>query len=211
MLFYILIVALDKTGINILQRDYCWNNWTKISWKRSYADWMRVHAFGNWTAKKNTSIFVPNQWKTIVRLARTKNPYVVVHLRFNQFFDLQKLITENFGSFKYNTDGKRVSWIKIKVLRVNNDRDNQVQIPFWRRPFYGNQCWTENKARGTSTQKYVLSPKYTERRAISIVKKADLMSLCNSRVLLFHPYTGHSTVQWQQIWSWKITYLYLIP
>ena len=50
-------------------------------------------------AKKNTSIFVANQWDTLVRLARKKNHCVVVPLRFNQFFDLEKLATENFGSF----------------------------------------------------------------------------------------------------------------
>lgn len=57
-------------------------------------------------AKMYTSIFVPSQWDTVIRLARKKNPYVVVPLRFNQFFDLQKLALEKFGSFKYDTDRK---------------------------------------------------------------------------------------------------------
>jgi len=136
-------------------------------------------------AKKNTSIFVPSQWETVVRLARKKNPYVVVPLRFNQFFDLQKLANENFGSFKYNTDGKRVSWIKIKVLRVNNDRENIIEFKYDFDDEHFMEINVEKKLkRGERRNKnIVFSPKYTAKRAISIEKKADLMLLCNSLVV----------------------------
>lgn len=131
-------------------------------------------------AIKNTSIFIPSQWDTVVGLARKKNPYVVVPLRFNQFSYLQKLATENFGSFKYDTDGKRVSWIKIKVLRVNNDRENIVKFNE-----HVMEINVEKKLkRGERRNKnIVLNQKYTTKRAISIEKKADLMSLCNSLVV----------------------------
>jgi hypothetical protein len=30
-------------------------------------------------AKKKTDIYIPSQWATIIRMARRKNPYYVVH------------------------------------------------------------------------------------------------------------------------------------
>lgn len=39
-------------------------------------------------AKKRTSIFIPSQWDTIITMARKKKPYIVVPLRFNNFYDL---------------------------------------------------------------------------------------------------------------------------
>lgn len=110
--------------------------------------------------------------------------HVVVPLRFNQFFDLQKLDTENFGSFKYNKDGERVSWIKIIVLRVNNDKENIIKFKY---DFDDEHFMEINVKRNWSVERrnknIVLIPKYTEKRAISIEKKADLISLCNSLVV----------------------------
>jgi hypothetical protein len=48
-------------------------------------------------------------------MARKKHPYIVVPLRFNQFYDLQKVAKENYGSFKQTTDGERVNW-EMEVL-----------------------------------------------------------------------------------------------
>ena len=133
-------------------------------------------------AKKKTSIFVPSQWDTVVRLARKKNPYVVVPLRFNQFFDLKKLANENFGSFKYTTDGKRVNWIKIKILQVDRDRDNIIKFKY---TFDDDNFMEINvekklKRRERRNKNILLQPKYTEKRKISTEKKADLLSLCTS-------------------------------
>lgn len=39
-------------------------------------------------AKKNTKIFVPDQWDTIVSMARKRNPYVVIPLKYSDVYDL---------------------------------------------------------------------------------------------------------------------------
>lgn len=78
---------------------------------------MRFDALCNRTCKEKTSIFISSQWDTVVRLGRKKSPYVVVPLRFNQFFDLKKLANENFGYFKHTTDGKQVNWIRLRYCK----------------------------------------------------------------------------------------------
>lgn len=70
-------------------------------------------------AKKRASIFIPSQWDTIITMARKKHPYIVVPLRFNQLYDLQKVAKENYGSFKQTTDGEKVNWGKIKIIKID--------------------------------------------------------------------------------------------
>ena len=54
-------------------------------------------------AKKQTSLYVPEQWDTIFQMAKGQNPYAVVPLRFNNFFDLKKYAKDNFKNFKTNS------------------------------------------------------------------------------------------------------------
>ena len=68
-------------------------------------------------ANRRTTIYTQSQWDTVVHVARKTTSYTVVPLRFNQFYDLHKLTKENYGNFKVATDGTRVNWTKIKVLR----------------------------------------------------------------------------------------------
>ena len=50
-------------------------------------------------AERRTSIYVPSQWDTIVNLARSKRPYIVVPMCFSQFYDLHLLAKEGYGNF----------------------------------------------------------------------------------------------------------------
>ena len=42
-------------------------------------------------AKKGTSIFIPSMRDTIIHMARRKNPYIVVPLKYDHFWNLKKL------------------------------------------------------------------------------------------------------------------------
>jgi len=76
-------------------------------------------------AKKNTNIFVPSQWDTVLQMARRTNPYFVVPLKYWYFKDFKKLVKEYYnGTFKKDTSGKRINWLDIKWIRVKqNDPD----------------------------------------------------------------------------------------
>ena len=40
-------------------------------------------------AKKCTSIFVPFQWATVISMARKRDPYIVIPLKYDQLKDLK--------------------------------------------------------------------------------------------------------------------------
>ena len=41
-------------------------------------------------AKKCTSFFVPSHWATLISMARKRDPYIVIPLKYDQFKDLKK-------------------------------------------------------------------------------------------------------------------------
>jgi hypothetical protein len=61
-------------------------------------------------------------------MARKSNHYVVVPLRFNQFHDLHKLAKENYGSLKRTTTGKRVNWVKMKIIELDKKEKKHYSI-----------------------------------------------------------------------------------
>lgn len=72
-----------------------------------------------------------------------------------------------------------------KVLRVNNDKENIIKFKndFDNEHFMEINVEKKLKRWERRNKNIVLNTKYTEKRAISIEKKADLVSLCNSLVV----------------------------
>ena len=58
---------------------------------------------------------------------KEEQAYVVVPLRFNQFHDLHKLAKENYGFFKQTTTGKRVNWVKMKIINKGNNKITELR------------------------------------------------------------------------------------
>lgn len=79
-------------------------------------------------AKKRTLVYIPSMWDTIITMARKNKPYVVVPLRFNQFHDLHKLAKENYGFFKQTTTGKRVNWVKMKIIKLDKKEKKHYSV-----------------------------------------------------------------------------------
>ena len=76
-------------------------------------------------AKKETTLYVPEQWDTIFQMARRNKPYVVVPMRFNNFYDLKSFSKDTFRNFKTTIDGQNINWLKIKVLKVQKKHPDQ--------------------------------------------------------------------------------------
>ena len=68
-------------------------------------------------AKKCTSIFVPSHWATVISMARKRDPYIVIPLKYDQFKDLKKLRKDQCNNMKIDVDGKSVNWLKVKWLQ----------------------------------------------------------------------------------------------
>lgn len=65
---------------------------------------------------KNQTIFVPEQWLTIMRMARPKNPYTVIEVNQDMIFNF-KLLSEKMNT-TINTSGNKVGWSKVREIRT---------------------------------------------------------------------------------------------
>ncbi|CAC5402475.1 unnamed protein product [Mytilus coruscus] len=143
-------------------------------------------------AKKNTQIYNPSQWDTVVSMARKKNPYIVIPMNFRDFSDLKSLRKKMCNNMKKTVDNKTINWLLVKWIKV--DKASPDAISF-------NYCFEEEKfqtvnvqqsglrGRKRAMQSITLVPTYDTKLPISEAKKADLLSLCSSGVI---PATYHS-------------------
>ena len=128
-------------------------------------------------AKKRTSIFIPSQYDTIITMARKKHPYIVVPLRFNQFYDLQKVAKENYRSFKQTTDGERVNWGKIKIIKIDQKKKKKKHTVMFKYSYNDDNYKKINvekrlkRGERRSGKEVCLSKKYIDKRPISVEKK----------------------------------------
>ena len=78
------------------------------------------------TAKKNTRIYVPSQWDTVIAMARKKNPYLVIPMSFSNFKDIKDLKSRYYSSVKVDLEGEKVNWLKIKWIKVAKKEPESV-------------------------------------------------------------------------------------
>ena len=134
-------------------------------------------------AKKSTSIYIPSMWDTVVHMARRKNPYVVVPMKHDSFWDLKHLAQETCKNVKMTTNGKRINWLKIKVLRFSKNEENVIMVKEnYDQPEFDHICVIKNAARGKKKQHKLLR-KYFGKKPIAKAKKDDLLSLCKTGII----------------------------
>ena len=94
-------------------------------------------------AKKCTSIFVPSQWATVITMARKRDPYIVIPLKYDQFKDLKKLRRDQCNNMKVDVNGKSVNWLKVKLLQYRKTDPDSVYVNYT----YDKNCFTEKKVK----------------------------------------------------------------
>jgi len=132
-------------------------------------------------AKKNTPINVPSHWATVIAMARRNKPYVVIPLKFNDFYDLKALKTKMYGNMKVDVQGKRVNWMNIKWLQVRKETPDTLFVNYTFDPAQFLEIRVTR--RRSSHGHYQLKACYTEKRPVSVAKKNDLLSLCRSGII----------------------------
>ena len=149
-------------------------------------------------AKKATSIYHPEQWDTAVHMARRNKPYVVVPMRYDSFKDLNSFTKDVYSKMKTDSGGKRVKWMKIKVLRVAKATPDEIQFKeSFEEDTFRSICISLKQTRGRPSDSVKPIPKKcASPLPISVKKKQDLLSLCDSLVipaLYGHFYQGLKT------------------
>ena len=56
--------------------------------------------------------------------------YVVLPLRYDNFYNLQTYAKTTFKNFKTAMDGNRINWLKVKVLKVEKDNPEQILVKY---------------------------------------------------------------------------------
>ena len=135
-------------------------------------------------AKAGAAIYIPDYWDTPIHYARRRNPYTVVPLRFDNFYNLTEFAKEECSSFKTDIEGSRVNWMKVKVVKVSKAHPTQVHVKqsFTDPEFKVIDVFKPTRGR-PSIAKKPLKQKYLEKLPVSVQKKNDLLSLCDSLII----------------------------
>ena len=128
-------------------------------------------------AKKGTSIYHPDQWDTVIHMARRNKPYVVVPMRYNNFKDLKSFTKEEYSGMKTDTEGNNVNLMRIKVIYIVKESPDEIQI---KESFTDQQFRSirirQTRGRPPDTPKAIPN-KYDSRLPITTRKKKDCDSL----------------------------------
>ena len=68
-------------------------------------------------AKKNTKVYHPSHWDTIISMARKRNPYIVIPLNYRDFYDLKELRKNLCDNMKITTASNRLSGLRLSGLK----------------------------------------------------------------------------------------------
>ncbi|XP_045161170.2 uncharacterized protein LOC123526189 [Mercenaria mercenaria] len=124
-------------------------------------------------AKKKTKIYVPSQWDTVITMARRRDPYHVVPLRYSDFLDY-KDVKKN--QIKVQTNARvKVSWIQIRHMRFVKDLPDTMLFKNDLRDDF-----TAIKIARDVKLNEVVPNKYRQKLPVSAAKKKDLMTLCKN-------------------------------
>ena len=136
-------------------------------------------------AKKNTSVFLPSHWDTVIRMARRKNPYTVVPLKFSDFLDFKPTTQHCLPPNLNEVTGEKVHWMKIKWLQYRKCEQDHIFFKYQ----FNEQEFHKLKVKSGATRRNSLSIDmemetcYTEKLPVSEPKKRDLISLCKEGII----------------------------
>lgn len=138
------------------------------------------------SAKKHKSAFTMTDWINIFRSARsqrgknkTNGEYIVHHLKYTDFFDLQSLASSSIKNRNKDEDGNTISWLKIKSIKVEKVSPETLFCRYDHSSEY-KKVHIVGRGRRRIAETLVLNPAYSDLLPISNAKKADLVKLVNA-------------------------------
>ncbi|KAK7504908.1 hypothetical protein BaRGS_00003936 [Batillaria attramentaria] len=139
-------------------------------------------------AKKNVTIHIPDQWNTVIQMARPAKPYDVFPMCHTDIWDFKKVAAQSMRNTKTDVAGCRVNWLKIKWLRYIKGEKDTIFFKYRMPDSAFNQLKIRGSSRrgrqqSTAVQGSSLPMRYCSRLPISEAKKMDLLDLCNLGVI----------------------------
>ena len=81
-------------------------------------------------AKKNTSVYVPSQWHTVVSVTRRNKPYVVIPMKFNDVLNFKSYTKSFLSNLKTGSKGERINWMQIKWIQVCKEEMSAIFVNY---------------------------------------------------------------------------------
>ncbi|KAK7093661.1 hypothetical protein V1264_007365 [Littorina saxatilis] len=131
-------------------------------------------------AKKNVTIHIPDQWNTVLQMARPSAPYTVVPIKHSDIQDFKMLASSSMRNTKTDISGTRILWTKIKWIRYGKGETDTLFFKYTPGdPFnlLKTRGSTGRRRRQPAPPEH-LSARYSRRQPVSSAKKADLLDLC---------------------------------
>ena len=69
-------------------------------------------------AKKHTTVFVPQQWSTVISMAQRKNLYLVVLLKFDKIRNIKAFTMEGCPNMGVPITGCKINWKYVRWVQV---------------------------------------------------------------------------------------------
>ncbi|CAH1163388.1 unnamed protein product [Phaedon cochleariae] len=153
--------------------------------------------------KKNQTVYVPEQWVTIIRSAKvTGKPYGVKEMDQCKILDFKDLMNKQIN-FEWDIDGNKVKWNKVRCLKIEREKTNFIQLHYDflsetshyidldKKPVQRNcSTWKSKMTQIASRTATDVFPAYSGPIPISKAKYKDLNSLCTSKAIpdMYHNY-----------------------
>jgi hypothetical protein len=134
------------------------------------------------TAKRKTSVFVPSQWHTVIALARKRNPYVVIPIKFTDIKDFTSYTNKVCLNRKMSCTREKVNWLRIRWIQVRKGERKSIFVDYTFEPsmFLELKIQHIRKVEGKAMD---LQTFYRAKLPITAAKKKDLLSLCASGII----------------------------
>ena len=81
-------------------------------------------------SRRGVRIHHPDQWITVMQCARDADPYTVVALEHDSFYDFKKLAKSTLRNVKLDIKNRRVNWLKIKWIRVTKADTDTIYFKY---------------------------------------------------------------------------------
>ena len=132
-------------------------------------------------AKKKTQIFVPSQWDTVIQMARRRNPYSIIPLKYTDILDFKQYQSTDMKPQKKTDTGTKVFWNKMKWMRYLKSEPDACYFKYAMDAEFQKVKMTASKKQYTPDDNVPF--KYQKKLPISSAKKRDLMNLCKSGII----------------------------
>lgn len=188
-IFYLYIYAASKYNVTISHR------FLEKGHTQNEGD--SVHALIERKAE-NKIIYTPDEWRLLVRWAKSSGePYVVRNMSQENFFDFKSHVVDK--AWSKNIEGHKVAWNNIREVMVNKSIPNQLLYKYDLNDANYGTVVVRSNTRRTNTTLPTLEVVYKAPIGLSKDKKRDLISMCTSGVIgaQYHDYFEALPVQRQ--------------